>query len=31
MVVDKKGKVAYFEAGIADGDTLRKIIKKAGA
>jgi len=31
MVVDKKGKVAYFEAGIADGDTLRAIIKKAGA
>jgi cytochrome c biogenesis protein CcmG, thiol:disulfide interchange protein DsbE len=31
MVVDKKGKVSYFEAGIADGDTLRAIIKRAGA
>jgi thiol-disulfide isomerase/thioredoxin len=31
MVVDKKGRVAYFEAGIADGDTLRALIKKAGA
>jgi thiol-disulfide isomerase/thioredoxin len=31
LVVDKKGKVAYFESGIADGDTLRKVIKKAGA
>jgi thiol-disulfide isomerase/thioredoxin len=31
MVVDKKGKVTYFESGIADGDTLRQIIKKAGA
>ena len=31
MVVDKKGKVAYFQSGIADGDTLRQIIKKAGA
>jgi thiol-disulfide isomerase/thioredoxin len=31
MVVDKKGKVAYFQSGIADGDTLRELIKKAGA
>ncbi len=31
LVVDKKGKVSYFESGIADGDTLRQIIKKAGA
>lgn len=31
LVVDKKGKVAYFQSGIADGDTLRQIIKKAGA
>lgn len=30
LVVDKKGKVAYFQAGIADGDTLRQILKKAG-
>jgi cytochrome c biogenesis protein CcmG/thiol:disulfide interchange protein DsbE len=31
LVVDKKGRVSYFEAGIADGDTLRALIKKAGA
>ena len=31
MVVDKKGKVSYLETGIADGDTLRALIKKAGA
>lgn len=31
LVVDKKGKVAYFQSGIADGDTLRQIIKKAKA
>ena len=31
MVVDKKGEVAYFQSGIADGDTLREILKKAGA
>lgn len=31
MVVDKKGKVAYLQSGLADGDTLREIIKKAGA
>jgi thiol-disulfide isomerase/thioredoxin len=31
LVVDKKGKVAYFQSGIADGDTLRQIIKKAQA
>ena len=31
LVVDKKGKVTYFQAGIADGDTLRQILKKAGA
>jgi thiol-disulfide isomerase/thioredoxin len=31
LIVDKKGKVAYFQSGIADGDTLRQIIKKAGA
>lgn len=31
LVVDKKGGVAYFQAGVADGDTLREIIKKAGA
>jgi cytochrome c biogenesis protein CcmG/thiol:disulfide interchange protein DsbE len=31
MVVDKKGNVSYFQSGIADGDTLRALIKKAGA
>ncbi len=31
MVVDKKGKISYLETGIADGDTLRELIKKAGA
>jgi cytochrome c biogenesis protein CcmG/thiol:disulfide interchange protein DsbE len=31
LVVDKKGKVSYLEAGIADGDTLRELIKKAGS
>ena len=30
MVVDKKGKVAYFQSGLADGDTLRQVIEKAG-
>jgi thiol-disulfide isomerase/thioredoxin len=31
MVVDKKGKVSYFRTGLADGETLRKAIKQAGA
>ena len=31
LVVDKKGKVTYLQSGIADGDTLRQLIKKAGA
>jgi thiol-disulfide isomerase/thioredoxin len=31
MVVDKKGKISYLQTGIADGDTLRGLIKKAGA
>jgi len=31
MVVDKKGKVSYFRTGLADGETLRKVIKQAGA
>jgi cytochrome c biogenesis protein CcmG/thiol:disulfide interchange protein DsbE len=30
MVIDKKGKVSYLQSGIADGDTLRQLIKKAG-
>ena len=31
LVVDTKGRVAYFQSGLADGDTLRQVIKKAGA
>jgi thiol-disulfide isomerase/thioredoxin len=31
LVVDKKGKVAYFEPGLIDADRLRKVIKEAGA
>ena len=31
LVVDTKGRVFYFQSGIADGDTLRQVIKKAGA
>ncbi len=31
LVVDTKGRVTYFESGIADGNTLREMIRKAGA
>lgn len=31
MVVDKKGRVAFFESGIVDGPTLRRVLKEAGA
>jgi len=31
MVIDKQGKISYFQSGIADGDTLRQLIKKAGS
>lgn len=31
MVIDKQGKVAYFESGVADADTLHEILRKAGA
>ena len=31
LVVDKKGNVSYIQSGIADGDTLRQLIKKAGS
>ena len=31
MVVDKKGRISYLQSGIADGDTLRELIKKAGS
>jgi thiol-disulfide isomerase/thioredoxin len=30
LVVDKKGRVSYLQSGIADGDTLRALIKQAG-
>jgi len=30
MVVDRAGKVSYFEAGVADADTLRKVFAAAG-
>ena len=30
LVVDKDGRVAYFEAGVADADTLRRIFAGAG-
>jgi thiol-disulfide isomerase/thioredoxin len=31
LVVDKKGRVSYLQGGIADGDTLKALIKKAGS
>jgi thiol-disulfide isomerase/thioredoxin len=31
LVIDKKGKISYFQSGVADGDTLRQLIKQAGA
>ncbi len=30
MSIDKKGKVAFFHTGVADGATVRKILKQAG-
>jgi hypothetical protein len=30
MIIDKKGKVAFFHTGVADGATVRKILKQAG-
>ena len=30
MVVDKKGKITYLKAGLADAPTLRRILKEAG-
>ena len=30
MIIDKKGKVVFFHTGIADGATVRKILKQAG-
>ena len=31
MVIDKKRKLSVFEAGLTDGDTLRRILHQAGA
>jgi thiol-disulfide isomerase/thioredoxin len=31
MVIDKKGRVSYFEPGLADGPTIRKVLRQAGA
>ena len=31
MVVDRQGKVVYFDAGVIDGDSLRRILANAGA
>ncbi|HXU29385.1 MAG TPA: TlpA disulfide reductase family protein [Thermoanaerobaculia bacterium] len=31
LIIDVKGKVAYFEPGIADADMIKKILAKAGA
>jgi thiol-disulfide isomerase/thioredoxin len=31
LVVDTQGRLAFIQSGIADGDTLRQEIKKAGA
>jgi peroxiredoxin len=31
MVIDKQGKVTYFQPGLADATSLRKILKQAGA
>jgi len=31
MVIDKKGRVSYFEPGLADGATIRQILQQAGA
>lgn len=30
MIIDKQGKVALFHTGVADGATVRKILKQAG-
>jgi hypothetical protein len=31
MVVNKKGVVSFFQPGIADGPTVRRALKEAGA
>lgn len=30
MIIDKKGKVALFHTGVADGATVRKVLKQTG-
>ncbi len=30
LVVNKKGVVSYFQPGISDGDTIRRLLKEAG-
>ncbi|HWM91450.1 MAG TPA: TlpA disulfide reductase family protein [Thermoanaerobaculia bacterium] len=30
MIIDKKGKVTFFHTGVADGATVRKVLKDAG-
>ena len=30
MVIDKKGKVSFLQAGVVDGPSLRKVLKEAG-
>ena len=30
MVIDKKGKISFLQAGVVDGPALRKVLKEAG-
>lgn len=30
LVIDKEGKLAFYQSGVADGNTLRKVLQKAG-
>ncbi len=30
LIIDPKGKVAYFEAGIADADVIKRILRQSG-
>jgi thiol-disulfide isomerase/thioredoxin len=31
MIVDKKGKISFLQSGVADGPTVRRILRAAGA
>lgn len=31
MVIDKKGRISFLQPGFTDGDTLRRVLKEAGA